>query len=364
MEAGPRGGVPDPQRVLQKPLRAKVIASFAGLIGLLLAVILVVITGSGDILRVLEIAGWGLFWLGPLHIVPVLLDALAYRTLLRIQPAAPSLRYVFWVSAVREAVNNLLPVARVGGELVGVRLLHKRDVPIAVGGACAILLLTLTAAGLYLLTLAGLGLLLSNIPGTHIAGPVGVVLLAMLPGMILMVVVERHGNIFSRLDRIIEIITGGHKLLARWVRPEELDAEIRRFYSRLRVLFMAGLWKFLSLAAEAAEVWVILYLLGHPVAVWQAIVMETMSLAVRGAAFIVPAGVGVQEGGFILIGQLIGVPAEFAIAVSLAKRFRELLFGVPSIVSWQWAEGRQLQRLLHVDGRKKESPRMNTDTHR
>ncbi|HET8551488.1 MAG TPA: lysylphosphatidylglycerol synthase domain-containing protein [Gammaproteobacteria bacterium] len=330
-------------------MRAKLIAWAAGLIGLLLAIALVVMAGSGDILHVLEIAGWGLFWLGPLHIVPVLLDALAFRALLRTRPDAPSLPYVFWVSAVREGVNNLLPVARVGGELAGIRLLHKRGIPIALGGACVILLLTLTAIGLYLLTLAGLGLLLSNIPGAKIAGPAGVVLLAMLPGMALMVAAQRYGNVFERLDRLIEIVTGGHKLLARWVQPTELDAEIRQFYGRLGLLAVSGTWKFLSLAAEAAEVWVIMYLLHHPVAVWQAIVMETMSLAARGAAFIVPAGVGVQEGSFVLIGQLVGVPADFAIAISLAKRFRELLFGVPSILSWQWREGRQLGKVWRTE---------------
>jgi putative membrane protein len=327
-------------------LRTKIIAWLAGLVGLALAVVLVVMAGSADVLQVLEIAGWGLFWLGPLHIAPVLLEALALWALLRSRTAAPSLPYVFWVSAVREAVNNLLPVARVGGELVGIRLLHKRGVHIATGGACAILLLTLTAVGLYLLTIAGLGLLLSNIPGARIAGPAGVVLLAMLPGMALMVAVQRYGNIFARLDRFIELITGGHKLLARWVSPARLDAEIRLYYRRLGVLTIAGIWKFLSLAAEAAEVWVIMLLLGHPVAVWQAVVMETLSLAARAIAFVVPAGIGVQEGSFVLIGQLIGVPADVAIAVSLAKRFRELLFGVPSILSWQWREGRQLHKLL------------------
>ncbi|HET6724698.1 MAG TPA: lysylphosphatidylglycerol synthase domain-containing protein [Gammaproteobacteria bacterium] len=328
-------------------MKAKHIAWFAGLIGLLLAVILVVVAGSGDVLHVLEIAGWGLLWLGPLHIVPVLLDALAFRALLKVRPGAPSLPYVFWVSSVREAVNNLLPVARVGGELVGIRLLHKRDVSIALGGACVILTLTLTAIGLYLLTLAGLGLLLSNIPGARIAGPAGVVLLAILPGMALMVAAQRYGNVFARLDRLIEVVTGGHKLLARWVRPAELDTQIRAFYRRLGLLAIAGTWKFLSLAAEAAEVWVIMYLLHHPVAVWQAIVMETLSLAARAIAFVVPAGVGVQEGSFVLIGQLIGVPADFAIAISLAKRFRELLFGLPGILSWQWREGRQLHKLLY-----------------
>lgn len=328
-------------------MKAKLIAYVAGLIGLLLAVVLVLMAGSGDVLRVLEIAGWSLFWLGPLHIAPVLLEAAAWQALVKRQNSAvPPLHYFFWVTAVREAVNNLLPVARVGGELLGVRLLHKRHVGVPVGGASLIVLLTLTAVDLYLLTLAGLGLLLSNISATRFAGPVGVGLLAVLPGIALVVAAQRYGNVFARLDRFIELVTGGHRLLAKLVQPARLDAEIRKLYGRFGALLIAGAWKLLSLAAEAAEVWVIMYLLHHPIAVWQAIVMETLSLAARAAAFIVPAGVGVQEGGFVLIGQLLGIPADFAIAISLAKRFRELLFGLPSIASWQWREGRQLHKLL------------------
>lgn len=318
----------------------------AGLVGLVLAVILVVLAGLNDVLRVLEIAGWGLFWLGPLHLAPVFLEALGWRVLLPRRERAPRLAYVFWVTAVREAVNNLLPVARVGGELVGVRLLHKRHVRLPVAGASLVVLLTLTAVDLYLLTLAGLGLLLSNIRATQIAGPVGAGLLAVLPGIVLLIVVQRYGNVFARLDRLIELVAGGRRLLSRLVEPARLDAEIRRLYGRFGALAAGCGWKLLSLAAEAAEVWVIMYLLHHPIAVWQAIVMETLSLAVRAAAFIVPAGVGVQEGGFVLIGHLLGIPADFAIAVSLAKRFRELLFGIPSIVSWQWSEGRQLRNWL------------------
>lgn len=329
-------------------LKGKILAYAAGLIGLTLAVILIVIAGSGDVLRVLESAGWGLFWLVPLHLAPVLLESAAWQSLLRARSRVKlPFAYVAWTTAVREAVNNLLPVARVGGELIGVRLLRRRRIRAAVGAASLVVLLTLTALDLYLLTLAGLGLLLSNIPATQIAGPVAAGLLALLPAMLLLVIVQRYGKLFARLDRLIEIVTGGHKLLSRLVRPDKLDAEIRSFYGRFATLTAAAGWKLLSLAAEAAEVWVIMFLLHHPIAVWQAIVMETLSLAARAAAFVVPAGIGVQEGGFVLIGQLIGVPADFAIAVSLAKRFREIAFGLPSIASWQWVEGRHLHRLLH-----------------
>jgi hypothetical protein len=42
--------------------------------------------------------------------------------------------------------------------------------------------------------------------------------------------------------------------------------------------------------------------------------------------------VGVQEGGFVLVCGLFGVPAEAAVALSVLKRVRELLVGVPALL--------------------------------
>ena len=49
-----------------------------------------------------------------------------------------------------------------------------------------------------------------------------------------------------------------------------------------------------------------------------------------------------QEGGLVLFGNMIGLPPEASVALSLVKRMREVAFGVPALISWQWAETRRL----------------------
>jgi len=44
----------------------------------------------------------------------------------------------------------------------------------------------------------------------------------------------------------------------------------------------------------------------------------------------------------VLFGQMIGLPAEAAVALSLIKRMREVAFGVPALISWQWLEARRM----------------------
>lgn len=49
---------------------------------------------------------------------------------------------------------------------------------------------------------------------------------------------------------------------------------------------------------------------------------ESAAQAVRNAGFVIPAGIGVQEGGYVLGGSLAGIGAEAALAVALVKRAR------------------------------------------
>src|SRR5712692_3870586 len=55
-------------------------------------------------------------------------------------------------------------------------------------------------------------------------------------------------------------------------------------------------------------------------------------------------GSGVQESGYVLVGNLLGIPGETAFALSLIARVRELGFGIPGLIGWQLIEGRRLLR--------------------
>jgi hypothetical protein len=52
----------------------------------------------------------------------------------------------------------------------------------------------------------------------------------------------------------------------------------------------------------------------------------------------------------IIFGKTLGIDAELALAVSMAKRVREVLLGVVSLLSWQWMEGRQIHKEWRARG--------------
>jgi hypothetical protein len=84
--------------------------------------------------------------------------------------------------------------------------------------------------------------------------------------------------------------------------------------------------------------------LGQPLGLTEAFILESLSSGVRAAAFMVPAALGIQEGGLVLFGALFGLPAEIGLAISLSKRVRELALGLPGLFAWYWVGGHYLLR--------------------
>jgi uncharacterized membrane protein YbhN (UPF0104 family) len=119
-------------------------------------------------------------------------------------------------------------------------------------------------------------------------------------------------------------------------------AELLRLQRRWPALARAAGLHLLSWLIGVGETWLGLAAVGAPVALAPALVIESLGMAARSAGFAVPGALGVQEGGFLLVGSLFGVPAEAAVALSVLKRGREILAGLPALAAWQWAEGARL----------------------
>ena len=94
--------------------------------------------------------------------------------------------------------------------------------------------------------------------------------------------------------------------------------------------------------ASGAGVWLALKVAGISVSLSGILALESLVGAVRTAAFFAPMGVGVQEATYALIGPLFGLGPDLALAISLIKRARDLVIGVPALILWQGFEGRRL----------------------
>jgi putative membrane protein len=318
----------------------------AGLAGLALATALVAYQGLGAVTGALAQVGWGLIAVTLFHLVPLGCSALGWRSLWRGFGGAGVWTFA-WVRWVREAADNLLPVAQVGGEMIGARLLALRGTSLPHAAASVIVDVTVEVLTQLLFTALGLALLLSAGGEPAIVRWVILGLVAALPAVTGFVLIQRYG-FFRLVERL------GQSLERRWPgcgldRLEGLQDAIHAMYGRVRNGLAAATWHLASWVLGAGEVWLILYLMGRPVAPHEALVLESLGHAIRSAVFVVPGALGFQEGGYMVLGTLFGLPPQAGLALSLAKRVRELLLGVPALVVWQLVEGRRLWRSRNAE---------------
>lgn len=298
--------------------------------------------GAQRILWILSLAGWPILLLAPLHVAAIGLDAEGWRQLLSGYSKRPNLAFLTWAAVIRESIDALLPVARVGGGVAGMDLLCAKGLTLPVSAASVVAELTITLIAQALFTLIGAGVLsLGDTPVPWIARIVVGSMALSVPFVVAVIALQRHARIFRWLGRTVRHLFSLR--LAAAEKVARIDAELARVYRRYRILTVSCLWQLAGLVLTAAEVWLALALMGHPVTPGDAVIIESFGQALRSIAFIVPAALGVQELGLIAFGSLAGLPPDVSLALSLAKRLRDVTVGIPALLSWLWFQARHLR---------------------
>jgi putative membrane protein len=142
---------------------------------------------------------------------------------------------------------------------------------------------------------------------------------------------QRRG-FFSKLMRAATRFSGKRDWSQWMSQAAAIDVEVQLTYGRTGPVAASFLLSLIGWLVGTGEVYLILLLIHHPVGWTDALLLESLGQAIRGAAFAVPGALGVQEGGYLLLAPLVGLPPDAALALSLAKRARELLLGVPGLL--------------------------------
>jgi uncharacterized membrane protein YbhN (UPF0104 family) len=106
------------------------------------------------------------------------------------------------------------------------------------------------------------------------------------------------------------------------------------FKNRRRAMPAATLLHLVAWTLGGIQVWLAVLALGWRISLLHAVALESLVYATRATLFFVPAGLGVQEAGFIGGGILLGVDPSHALALSLILRVRDLVTGAPALVAW------------------------------
>jgi putative membrane protein len=309
---------------------------FTSLSGLALFIILIIREGIPDILASLSVAGWGLVWIALYRVVPIVLDALGWSVMFH-KDKTPSIFVLSWARWVGEAINTLLPVAQVGGNVVRAKIVNRYGISATRAGAIAVVDLTngLTTQCVFALFGASL-LLIQGGEKTNVA----VLVTGLLIGVFVlsMFYITQRLGLFTYVARVLQTLSRRKEFMSFVGGAKSLDQKINDIYKKNHEILISSFWRLLAWVTRTGETWLALYFLGFPVNVQDALIIESLSSAVRVSAFFIPGALGVQEGGILIICSFLGVNSEIAIALALVKRVRELLVGIPGLVSWSISE--------------------------
>jgi len=332
--------------------QAGVVAWLGGIAAL---VVLTIWSGLDAVGHAIASVGWGILLVVMVRAVTVSVAGAGWWLLFP-SKVRPQFGACLLLRFVREAVNVLLPVAQVGGDVVGARLLTGYAVPGALAAASVIVDILIQAAAQFLFAALGL-LTLMALGADHAlarSAAIGLAVAALLlAGFYL---AQRRGG-----QRVLQSIVNRLAGDREWRVLGTIDAvyqnltmiyAARSNFIASSVVHMAG-W-----VVGVAEVSIVFAFMGHPVSIGEALVIESLLHAVRGAAFAIPGALGAQEGALVVLCAAFGIPPEQAIALSLVKRAADVVLGVPGLLGWQMLEwGRLLPSYRRQPAREPVNPR-------
>jgi putative membrane protein len=300
--------------------------------GILLFAGLLVSQGLPAIMATLARAGWGLLLVALFHLLPLMLDAVAICVLFERKIARGTLYDSLLARWVGESANSLMPAGQIGGPVLMARHLAHRGMRMEDAAAAITVSTTLQTFAQIAFALIGVVLL-----GAQAGRSLDLRTSALIASAFLGVqvggfyLIQRRG-LFSKLTRAARRIFGNRDW-SHWVnRAQAIDLAVQGTYRRNGAVTSSFLLSLVGWLVGTGEVYLITMLLGTPVSWRDALLLESLGQAIRGAGFAIPGALGVQEGGYLLLAPLAGLAPDAALALSLAKRARELLLGLPGLL--------------------------------
>jgi putative membrane protein len=320
----------------------------AALLGLALTTAIMGVIGLRDVAHAVGTIGWrGLITLVLCTAAPLILLGGAWFLLAR-EEALAKLPVFVWARLIRDASGELLPLSHVGGFFIGARAAMLRGVAprtafaTSVADVTAELIAQLVFTGLGIAWLAG-RLAAGAFRETLMGGAVGGLALSAVAVTGLVIVQQRGGPFAERLAA--RFFPGAA------ARTADIGAAIQAIYQAPGRVAGAVAVHLCAWVASGLGSWAALRAAGVEINPFNILALESLVAAVRSAVVVAPMGIGVQEATYAFVGPLFGLGPDLALALSLIKRARDLVIGIPALMTWQGMEG------ARAVGRKAERPR-------
>jgi len=269
----------------------------------------------------------GYYW--PLVLLPYgllnLLVTLSWSVLLLSSEVRPSLGRLFMLRLAGESLNQLTPTATMGGEPFKAMRLTAGGVPWEEATASVLIQRGILVLGLVTYIVLGLVLAPFLLHGTSSnLEMLGLGTLLLGAGGMAFVYLQSRGPCLMGVRLLERLRLCPDRLKAKESELAKLDAFLAEFY---RLYPRRGLLAFVlvlaSWAAQAVEVYLVFQLLGHPISWGLAVCLDALVMLFAAVGFLIPASIGVQDGGGVLLSLGFNLGAALGAAFSILRRIRE-----------------------------------------
>ncbi|WP_169927616.1 flippase-like domain-containing protein [Labilithrix luteola] len=267
-------------------------------------------------------------------------DTWAWQRLLHALDRTPPLRRLFRVRLATEAVTNSAPAGAIWAEaLAPVLVSVSTGTPVSdvFAASTAKRWLVVRIHGIYVALAATFGAAAILHASEHLLGSHALLPIVYVSAGVLFLssfgieAVAARGQIAGKVSRWL-----GRRRFAsvqKWIEERHhhfaaADVQLARLSSDRRATLVASarvamLWFF-----EGLETYLILHLLGAPLSLVEVMSFDAALSIVRSAAFFAPAGIGVQDVGYLAVLEAYGVPNAHTIgpAFVVLKRMKEAVF--------------------------------------
>ncbi|MDI2091050.1 lysylphosphatidylglycerol synthase domain-containing protein [Commensalibacter oyaizuii] len=279
---------------------------------------------------------------------------------------------LFWARTLREAAATCLPFSQIGGILLGVRAVcfkgyqyikNPKDLSTAQGISSNIVDITTETLGQIIFIIIGLAVLLTggyhtNLQDIDIFGAsinlkwvivsgVTILILSMIP----FIWTQRQGSAFFK--KIIHFLS--KNIAQHWSsqmvsNADSLQNALDKIWSSPNRVLLSCFIHFIGWIGGAIGTWICYSFLGAQINFFEALSIEALVCVVLSVGFLVPASVGIQEGAYVILGAIFGIDPHLSFGLSILRRARDILIGIPALLLWQFAEIRFLRK--HPEAKK------------
>lgn len=329
----------------------KKLTVFLTLLGLVAVTAAVAWSGVGSVVHAVMRIGLGGFLL-------MVCCQLGVNSLLGLawHAAFPEISYLRLLGArmVRDAAATCLPFSQVGGIVIGIRAtcsghgLHGREsrqIDWPEAASANLVDITTEVMGQVAFVLLGVAFLVAHQRSSPFVVPVSIGAVFLTLGTAGFVWTQQHGgSIFRKFGGMFT-----RSLASQWHESmlsgaDSLQEWLEAAWSRPGRICLSAFYHLVGWLGSAAILWMTAGFLGASLTFANAIAIEGVTCAVMSLGFLVPGSLGVQEGAYMALGHAFGIDSSVSLGLSLLRRGRELVIGIPVLLLWQVMEMRGLRQ--------------------